>query len=191
MRSEGILQDAFFSTGAVFCRVRTTDAVTTGNYTLAGGVFRVVSIRDQGACKMDVKRFLRIILLSAGLVLVLEACKPAEADYSEIMLENVADGTAVTLDVGQVLALKLESNPTTGYGWGAVEIDETLLEVTGDPEYIGAPPSSTPMVGAGGWEVLRFKALKSGTTTLKLDYFRSFEPDVAPLQEITLTITVR
>ncbi len=140
---------------------------------------------------MDAKWFLRVFALSAALMLSLAACKPAGADYSEIMLENVTDGTTVTLDVGQVLALKLESNPTTGYGWGAVEIDETILEVTGGPEYIGAAPASTPLVGAGGWEVLRFKALKSGTTTLKLGYFRSFEPDVPPLQEITLTIEVK
>lgn len=141
--------------------------------------------------EMNAKRFLWVVTVSTALMLSLAACKPEEADYSEIMLENVADGTAVTLDVGQVLALKLESNPTTGYGWGAVEVDDTILEGTGDPEYIGAPPSSTPMVGVGGWEVLRFKALKSGTTTLKLGYFRSFEPDVPPLQTISLTIEVR
>lgn len=140
--------------------------------------------------EMNAKRFLGVLMVSAVLMHSLAACKPAEADYSEILLENAADGTAVTLDVGQVLALKLESNPTTGYGWGAVEIDKTILEVSGDPEYIGAPPSSTLMVGAGGWEVLRFKALKSGTTTLKLGYFRSFEPDVPPLQVITLKIEV-
>lgn len=140
---------------------------------------------------MDTKRFLRVLVLSAALMLVLAACKPAEADYSEIMLENVADGTAVTMDVDQVLALKLESNPTTGYGWGAVKIDETILEMTGDPEYIGASPSSTPMVGVGGWEVLRFKAMKSGSTTLQLGYFRSFEPDVPPVETITLTVKER
>jgi predicted secreted protein len=39
--------------------------------------------------------------------------------------------------------------------------------------------------------VLRFKALQSGTTTLKLGYSRSFEPDVAPIEEFTLTIEVK
>lgn len=138
---------------------------------------------------MKAMRFFQI-LLGLALVLGLAACSPA-GSAEEVLVEKDASGSEVTLSEGQTLAVKLESNPTTGYGWHIVTVDETVVQSQGDPEYTQADTQGTPMVGVGGWEVLRFTALKSGTTTLKLGYSRSFEPDVAPIEEFTLTITVK
>lgn len=139
--------------------------------------------------RMKTRRFIQVVS-ALVLVLGLAACSPA-GSAAELLVEKDASGSEVTLSAGQTLAVKLESNPTTGYGWHIVEVDETVLQSQGDPEYTQADTQGTPMVGVGGWEVLRFTAQKSGTTTLKLGYSRSFEPDVAPIEEFTLTITVK
>lgn len=132
------------------------------------------------------------VLVGAAILLLLAACLPAASDSPvELLVEKAADGSSVTLNVDQVLAVKLESNPTTGYGWHIVAVDDTILQSQGDVEYIQQDTQGTPMVGVGGWETLRFKALKSGTTTLTLGYSRSFEPDVPPIEEFTLTVEVK
>jgi len=140
---------------------------------------------------MDTKRFLRGLLVAAVILVLAAGCTPAASgDKNELLVEKDVNGTTVTLDKDQVLAIKLESNPTTGYGWHVIDVDETILQAEGEPEMV-TPTQATPKLGAGGWEVLRFRAKASGETTLKLGYSRSFEPDTAPLETFTLTVKVR
>jgi len=140
---------------------------------------------------MDAKWILRG-LLGAVLMVALAGCKPAAGggDKSEVLVEKDANGTTVTLDVDQVLAIKLESNPTTGYGWHVMDVDESILQAEGGPEMI-EPTQATPMLGAGGWQVIRYRAKAAGETTITLGYSRSFEPDVPPIETFTLTVKVR
>lgn len=140
---------------------------------------------------MDAKWILRG-LLGAVLMVELAGCAPAAGggDKPEVLVEKDANGTTVTLEVDQVLAIKLESNPTTGYSWHVMEVDETILQAEGGPEMI-EPTQATPMLGAGGWEVIRYRAKAAGETVIKLGYSRSFEPDAAPIETFTLTVKVR
>jgi predicted secreted protein len=108
---------------------------------------------------MKAKQLWRI-LLGTVLVLGLAACSPA-GSAAEKLVEKDAAGSTLTLSVDQVLAVKLESNPTTGYGWHLVEVDETILQSQGDAEYIAPEDSGTPGGGLAGWEVLRFKACRA------------------------------
>ena len=130
-------------------------------------------------------------LLGAVLRVALAGCKPAAGggDKPEVLVEKDANGTTVTLDVDQVLAIKLESNPTTGYAWHVMDEDESILQAEGGPEMI-EPTQATPMLGAGGWQVIRYRAKAAGETTITLGYSRSFEPDVAPIETFTLTVKV-
>ncbi len=140
---------------------------------------------------MDAKWILRG-LLGAVLMVALAGCKPAAGggDKSEVLVEKDANGTTVTLDVDQVLAIKLESNPTTGYAWHVMDVDESILQAEGGPEMI-EPTQATPVLGAGGWQVIRYRAKAAGETTITLGYSRSFEPDVPPIETFTLTVKVR
>jgi len=45
------------------------------------------------------------------------------------------------------------------------------------------------MVGAGGWEIFRFKAVNAGHMTLELVYHRSWE-DAEPLKTFSIQVTV-
>jgi len=131
-------------------------------------------------------------LLGAVLMVALAGCAPAAGggDQAEVLVEKDANGTTVTLDVDQVLAIKLESNPTTGYGWHVMDVDESILQAEGGPEMI-EPTQATPVLGAGGWQVIRYRAKAAGETTITLGYSRSFEPDVPPIETFTLTVKVR
>ena len=67
---------------------------------------------------------------------------------------------------GQVFAVALAGNPTTGYTWQA-EIDGRYLELLG----LEFEPGGEA-IGAGGCEVFRFRALLAGRTELLFEYRR-------------------
>ncbi len=118
-------------------------------------------------------------------VLLVSGCSSS----NEIELDIEDSGSQVEVDKGQVLVISLESNPTTGYSWDVLKIDESMLEQIGESEFIS--PESEDLVGVGGVEVLRFKTLSVGTTYLELGYRRFWEEDVEPLMLFSLSIVVR
>ena len=99
------------------------------------------------------------------------------------------NGKQITLQSGDVMTLTLESNPTTGYNWQVLEIDNAVLIQDGDPEYKGAS-GSDGVVGAGGMETFRFKATGTGKTSLELGYMRPWE-DVPPIEIFSVQVVVQ
>ncbi len=102
-------------------------------------------------------------------------------------IDDTDNGSQVVLEVGQTLVLSLDSNPTTGYQWQIVELDEAILEQT-DYDYEADQPA---LAGSGGKEVWRFQARSSGSTTLSLGYRRSWEEGVEPIQTFSVEVVVR
>jgi len=107
----------------------------------------------------------------------------------EVSLGAEDNGGQVTLEQGQTLAISLESNPTTGYGWQVLEMEAAVLQQSGEVEYKQSS-GSEGLVGAGGVETLRFEALAAGQTTLTLGYMRPWE-SVPPVETFTLQVTVQ
>ena len=95
--------------------------------------------------------------------------------------------TSLEVKKGQVFQVQLKGNPTTGYGWEVAEVDEKVIQQQGEAEF----KADSSLLGAGGTETLRFKAVGMGKATLKMVYRRSWEKDVAPLQTYTLEVTAR
>ncbi|MBA7689260.1 hypothetical protein ES703_97765 [subsurface metagenome] len=100
-------------------------------------------------------------------------------------------GSQVELDQGQVLIVTLESNPTTGYRWEVVETLDSILEHIGLAEFQPSDTVEPPLVGAGGWEIFRFKAISAGQMTLQLVYHRPWEENVEPLKTFSCEVVVR
>ena len=96
-----------------------------------------------------------------------------------------------TIDIGAddefVVLIALESNPTTGYSWEA-SYDETHLELVEETYELGEY-AEQGLVGAGGTELFRFKALKSGEVEITMDYKRSWETEV--LEQKVFTVEVK
>ena len=127
-------------------------------------------------------------LLALGLALILSVlffsgCGPAK----EIKLDASANGRQVELRKGQTLVITLESNPTTGFMWEVVELDESILRQMGEAEF---QPESEAL-GAGGTETFRFQAMSPGQAALKLVYHRPWEEDMDPLETFSLQVVVR
>ena len=99
------------------------------------------------------------------------------------------DGGLIELELGEILVVTLESNPSTGYRWEQAENNESILEQLGEAEFKPSETGDPPTVGAGGWEIFRFKAISAGQITLELVYHRSWE-DVEPLKTFSIQVLV-
>ncbi|MBN2180672.1 MAG: protease inhibitor I42 family protein, partial [Sedimentisphaerales bacterium] len=112
------------------------------------------------------------------------------SDIPEVVNVNDSDnGSQVTLKQGQLLAVTLESNPTTGYSWEPVEKKNSILEQFGDSLYFPSEQDDET-VGAGGWEIFYFKSISIGKETLELIYRRPWETDVEPAKTFSIEVTV-
>ncbi len=108
--------------------------------------------------------------------------------FETINLSDKDNGGKVKMEVGQNLILSLKDNPSTGYRWDTVELDESILPLlTRDYKQREAKPG---MVGVGGTLTLSFKAIAIGQTTLNLIYARplSGEDDIADTFSVTVDV---
>ncbi len=90
--------------------------------------------------------------------------------------------------LGGELTITLGSNPTTGYQWSEdAEIsDETIIRQVSH-EFVGPGIDEPP--GTSGEDVWIFEGFKRGTTTLLLEYSRSWTG--AGLWAVTITATIK
>jgi len=93
-----------------------------------------------------------------------------------------------TIDIGanQEFVIALGANPTTGYDW-EVSLDETILELV-EKTYKLGEEAEEGVVGAGGVEYFRFKALKAGETEITLVYKRTWEEEGIDQKVFTVNI---
>jgi inhibitor of cysteine peptidase len=107
-------------------------------------------------------------------------------DDRPLEITGEQSGSSYALVTGQELHVSLEANPTTGYEWAIDGALPAQLEQAGEPEYT----SDSSATGSGGIEVWTFKAVEAGEGTLRLKYWRSFEPTVAPVDEFAVDVRV-
>jgi inhibitor of cysteine peptidase len=88
---------------------------------------------------------------------------------STISLTAADAGTTVQAKVGDPITITLEANPTTGYDWHLQPgLDEAVVSYVKQTYEQGAAASG--LVGAGGEDVIEFKAVGAGTTSISLAY---------------------
>lgn len=122
---------------------------------------------------------LAVALLAGGL--------PALASQATAVDLNVTQadaGRQVTLDQNHILAVSLDANPSTGYGW-QIAGEQKLLTPVHD-EFVN--PSG--LLGATGKQILRFKANAAGQTTLNLVYSRPWEK-AAPEKTFSINVVAK
>ena len=94
-------------------------------------------------------------------------------------------GQTIEIGVNQQFVIALGSNLTTGYSWQESH-DGTMIELV---EKIYKEEAKQGMVGAGGVEYFRFKAVKTGRTGITLVYKRAGEEEI--LNQKVFTIHIR
>jgi len=116
----------------------------------------------------------------------LDTTPPAAADPSlnEIRLTEEDNGGLAELGEDQTLVISLESNPSTGYSWEVAEINQDVLHQVGETEF----EQLSPLLGAPEKQILRFKSVGEGQSTLKLVYRRPWEKGVEPIREYSIQV---
>ncbi len=128
-----------------------------------------------------------LLLLVAGVLLVTAGCGGGAAPSSLAVTEE-EDGDTLTAAVGDVVTVRLEENPSTGYAWRATASDGLTLT---DDRFI-APSVSPGLVGAGGTRVLAYEVASGGTQRIEAVYERPWESGTTePAATFSVTIEVR
>lgn len=104
---------------------------------------------------------------------------------SSVLLESQAR-CPQQLTQGQMLILRLPSNPSTGYRWELLNAPEALRSL--GPE-VYSSPDKVDMVGAAGHSTWRFTAIEAGEGHLRLIYQRPWEQE--PAEEFDCQVRVR
>ncbi len=102
--------------------------------------------------------------------------------------EETDPGSPLVIMHNEDFSIRLAANPTTGFTWsldstrstGTIRFLESTMETPG--------PRA---VGAGGFEVWTFRALKPGRARLLFRYARSWEKDVAPARTLEFDVQVQ
>ncbi len=99
------------------------------------------------------------------------------------------NGNEYTIQAYGTFTLGLESNPTTGFQWMLSRDFDHNIILLSDSYYSSPLQSDPPVVGQGGTDYWVFKALRPGSTELKLTCARPWE-SVQPVQTFAVKITV-
>jgi inhibitor of cysteine peptidase len=115
----------------------------------------------------------------------------AEDELRSKSITDADDNQTVTVTKGQNVLVKLSSNPTTGYKWTVASTDRTFGYPAYD-KYLAASPNGP--VGSGGIQRFTWKTNSplnmAGSHTVKLEYKRAWEVNVAPAKTFTFTVTI-
>lgn len=124
------------------------------------------------------KRFLVLVMASILAVSLIAGCGGGVKTY-------VDAEKPISTSVNQEFIIALDSNPTTGYEWEESYEASMLRLVEGKYE---PDEKAAGLVGAGGTQYFRFRALKTGKTEITLTYKRSWETDFAEQKVFTVDI---
>lgn len=89
--------------------------------------------------------------------------------------ERSAEGFDRILRPGETASIRLDANRTTGYKWFYTIRDRGIIDVVSD-EY-REDEHEERVLGAGGVRIIKIKGLRKGSTRIRLEYRRGWNPD--------------
>ncbi len=114
---------------------------------------------------------------------------PATAPVSVLTESN--DGETIAVNVGDVIAVRLQGNSSTGYAWAVDRISNQRAKQLGAVVYADTPlAGTTPAVGRAGVYTVNFQAVQPGVATVELKYARPSIKDQAPVKTFAFTFDV-
>ncbi len=123
-------------------------------------------------------------LLLAGLFLL--AICPVMARAATKVVTDADKGGSVTIKMGDVLEVRLTSNPTTGFMWYLHKHSTALLKLTGQTQ----TQSTQPGVGRPIVQIFEFAPKATGKGVLLLHYVRSWMNPDPDEEQFTLHVTI-
>ena len=120
------------------------------------------------------------------LLLILLVCTPVIANQVGLFQAGDNLKTAVVYK-GQLFTIQLDSNPTTGFDWHLVKINNKYVKQVAS----GYNQSSTKLVGAGGQRWFKLKLVAVGRTSLTLSYYRIWEGPQKAVNNYALNLLIK
>lgn len=111
-------------------------------------------------------------------VVLLWSVSAACGDGDIQVLTDARIGSEIEVSSGEQFEIRLDSNPSTGYGWEIAEMTSPELVVLESRTHVAA---DTDLVGVAGTDVFVFTAV-GGAGVLRLEYIRAFDDPVVPAQ---------
>jgi inhibitor of cysteine peptidase len=133
-----------------------------------------------------VKKMYFIAVLLVVLGLLVGCGSSSSEEIKEVMVDMEDNGKQIEIYQGQILVVSLEAQPSTGYTWEVVELDELILRQEGEPEF---QPTSGG-IGAPGIQIFRFESISAGETDLRMIYHQPWVEGVEPLEIFSIHVTV-
>lgn len=109
---------------------------------------------------------------------------------AQLDLTERENGKDLRMDIGDLLVFRLPSNKSTGYSWSVATSTRCLLGQVGEAGY-ELPKSAKGLVGVGGTEVWKFRALGAGSLTITFAYARPWEKGIPPVRTLSWPVTIR
>ena len=106
---------------------------------------------------------------------------------SEIVIIPSDQGRTFEASRGELIVIRLEENPTTGYRWEVGKVDGQIVELL-DSNY---SPSSGAGIGGGGTRTFRFRAKSSGSGQIQLRLRRSWEPVESAIERFEVNVRIQ
>jgi inhibitor of cysteine peptidase len=105
---------------------------------------------------------------------------------SQLTITQADRGKTFTVRRGDMIAIKLAENPTTGYEWVIDQIDSQAIELQSSefslPEKAG--------IGGGGERIFNFKTKATGIARLQLKEWRPWSGDPSIVQRFNVTFQI-
>jgi inhibitor of cysteine peptidase len=133
------------------------------------------------------------IVISTLLVVSTACSQPCYRAWVEVSCDEFYEQNHISqmleVQAGETFAVKLCSNPSTGFEWlEQAQISNSAVVKQDNYEFIGPESEPPPPPGTPGQAVWTFKALKEGSSTINLEYSRPWEG--GEKQEWTCTVEV-
>lgn len=133
-----------------------------------------------------------LLVCSAENIMTEEVKVDRTGDNLEVFtLPEVSEST-IKVNAGHEFFVRLNANLTTGYSWEfAQPVDKVHLEFLGkiDEQEEEDDSAGERLLGAPGFETLKFKALTPGHTVIALKLVRPWEKEVEPIKNHTIHVT--
>jgi predicted secreted protein len=121
-------------------------------------------------------------LVGAAVAIAAHDDTPQESQGIAV-LDLADDGATLRTGMGDTVTIELDGNPTTGYVWEVLAIDERFVRPTGDPGY----RRDSDLPGSAGRFTFEFEVVAGGESSVLLGYHRPWE-DTDPLHTFEFTI---
>jgi len=105
---------------------------------------------------------------------------------------GIADsGKTVKAAVGDLVLIKLQANPSTGYTWSAADLAKDSAVELKSKKFLTASQMNAeiqPKPGQGGETTFTYRVVRTGKAAISLSYRRPWEKKTAPAKAFAVTI---